>query len=214
MKSATPEGDLSAAEFDDLLKDPRATAEYRIVRATRRLLTTKGLEVSMDDIATEAELGRRTVFRYFSSRDELLARAMNESLDHFNHQVNDSMNAETDFETWLFSVVQSLHQTQLRAGRGLWQLAATDDDDLPAPLAKVNKKRRDSRHLLTQTIAKEAWRRCGHSGKLPRDVELAFALTISSFAVHSLHIDYSAQQDETVKAVSSMLHAFLMSGTA
>lgn len=214
MKSTTSDGELSAAELEELLKDPRATAEYRIVRATRRLLVTKGLEVSMDDIAAEAELGRRTVFRYFSSRDELLARAMNESLDHFNNQVNSSMNAETDVETWLFSVVQSLHQTQLRAGRGLWQLAATDDDDLPAPLAKVNKKRRDSRHLLTQTIAKEAWKRCGRSGQLPRDIELAFALAISSFTVHSLHVDYSAQQDETVKAVSSMLHSFLMRGAA
>lgn len=214
MKSTTSDGDLSAAELEELLKDPRATAEYRIVRATRRLLVTKGLEVSMDDIAAKAELGRRTVFRYFSSRDELLARAMNESLDHFNNQVNSSMNTEADIETWLFSVVQSLHQTQLRAGRGLWQLAATNDDDLPAPLAKVNKKRRDSRHLLTQTIAKEAWKRCGRSGQLPRDIELAFALAISSFTVHSLHVDYSAQQEETVKAVSSMLHAFLMRGAA
>ena len=209
MKNVISDGDLSAAELEELLKDPKATAEYRIVRATRRLLVTKGLDVSMDDIATEAELGRRTVFRYFPSRDELIARAMNESLEHFNHQVTNSMNSETDFGTWLFSVVQSLHQTQIRAGRGLWQLAATDDKDLSAPLAEVNEKRRRSRHLLTRSIAKEAWKRSGQSGQLPRDIELAFALTISSFAVHSLHIDYSAQQDETVRAISSMLHAFI-----
>ena len=57
--------DLSADELENLLKDPRSTQEYRILRATRRLLAREGLGVSIDAIAVEAGLGRRTIFRYF-----------------------------------------------------------------------------------------------------------------------------------------------------
>lgn len=200
-------------DLEAILDDPRATVEYRITRAARRLLATHGLEVSMDDIATEAQVGRRTVFRYFSSRDELIARALSDSLNIFNNQVDQSLQGETDLQQWLFRVVESLHVSQLRAGRGIWQLAATDDKDLPVPIAKVNRQRRQSRRILTQAISQEAWKRSGESGEAPRDIELAFALAISSFAVHSLHGDYSAKQDETVQAISAMLYALLKGAT-
>ena len=201
--------ELSSDDLDSLLKDPKATVEYRIVRATRRLLVTKGLDVSMDDIATEADLGRRTIFRYFPTRDDLIARAFSESLQHFNQQVMSSIATETDFKTWLSSVVESLHQSQIRAGRGMWELAATDDDHLPLPIAKVNKQRRQSRQKLTNAIASEAWQRAGGNGQTPRDIELSFALTISSFAVQSLHNDYKANEKESVDAIASMLFSFI-----
>lgn len=207
--SSTNQPDLEA-----ILDDPKATIEYRITRAARRLLATHGLEVSMDDIATEAQVGRRTVFRYFPSRDDLIAKALSDSLTIFNNQVDQSLMVETDLKQWLLKVVESLHVSQIRAGRGIWQLAATDDKDLPAPIAKINKQRRQSRRVLTQAISREAWKRSGHSGDVPRNVELAFALAISSFAVHSLHSDYSAKQEETVQAISSMLYAILKGAAA
>ncbi len=203
------DSELSSEDLDSLLKDPKATVEYRIVRATRRLLVSKGLDVSMDDIATEADLGRRTVFRYFPTRDDLIARAFSESLQHFNQQVMSSIAAETDFKTWLTSVVESLHQSQLRAGRGMWELAATDDSHLPPPIAKVNKQRRSSRKELTVAIAAEAWHRAGGTGDTPRDIELSFALTISSFAVQSLYNDYKAKENESIQTIASMLFSFI-----
>lgn len=201
--------ELTRDDLDSLLKDPKATVEYRIVRATRRLLVSKGLDVSMDEIASEADLGRRTIFRYFSSRDELIARAFSESLQQFNQQVLNSIATESDFKTWLTSVVATLHQSQVRAGRGMWELAATDDSHLPTVIAKVNKQRRSSRQKLTTAIADEAWSRAKGTGKTPREVELSFALAISSFAVHSLNDDYNASETESIDAISSMLFHFI-----
>lgn len=201
--------EISPEDLDSLLRDPKATVEYRIVRATRRLLVTKGLDVSMDDIAAEAELGRRTIFRYFPSRDDLIARAFSESLQHFNKQVMSSIAVETDFKTWLTSVVTSIHQSQLRAGRGMWELAATDDKHLPAPIAKINRQRRTSRRDLTLAVATEAWQRAGGENEMPRDIELSLALTLSSFAVQSLDNDYKARESESVEAISSMLYSFI-----
>ncbi len=91
----------------------------------------------------------------------------------------------------------------------MWELAATDDNHLPPPIAKVNKQRRSSRNELTVAIAAEAWHRAGGTGDTPRDIELSFALTISSFAVQSLYNDYKAKENESIQTIASMLFSFI-----
>lgn len=201
--------DLTADELETLLKDPKSTTEFRILRATRRLLAREGLGVSVDAVAVEAELGRRTIFRHFATRDDLIARALSDSLGRFHSQVADAISESSDIDEWLVDVVTQLHGSQRRAGMALWQLSASNDDDLSPPIARVNKHRRESRQVLTNSIADTAWKKAGGNGTAPRSVELAVALSISSFAVHSLNVDYGAGDDETVASVAAMLSAIL-----
>jgi AcrR family transcriptional regulator len=54
-----------------------------VLTATRKLLMEKGIEnASMEDIATEAEYTRRTLYAYFNSRDEILLMVFTEDLAH------------------------------------------------------------------------------------------------------------------------------------
>ena len=214
MTSAGNPTELTADQLESLLKDPKSTTEFRILRATRRLLAREGLGISIDAVADEAGLGRRTVFRHFATRDELVARALSESLSRFHTQVADALSESTDFDQWLTDVVSKLLGSQSRAGAGLWQLAASNDEDLPEALAVVNRHRREARRSLTQSIARAAWNKVGGSGAVPRSVELAFALSISSFAIHSLDVDYESQSNESVAAVVEMLAATVRSAAA
>ena len=109
----------------------------------------------------------------------------------------------------MLATVRSLHTMQLTAGRGIWQLAAAEDDELPEPIARVNAKRRKDRHDSTVAIAQEAWKRAGRRGKVPRRVELMFALVFTSFAAHSLNFDYGADEDESVRALAELLTGYL-----
>ena len=206
-----PNSALSAADLGRILKTRKATAEFRILHATRALLTVTGLGVSMDAIAIEAGISRRTLFRHFPVRDELVARALDESLQYFHGQVTETFEISVDLREWLRSVVSVLHSIQIGAGRGIWQLAAADDSELPAPIAAVNAKRRQARHETTVVIAQEAWRRCGHEGKVPREVEIMFALTFSSFAARSLNFDYGVSEEESVRALAELLGGYLES---
>lgn len=199
----------SAQELDTLLTNRKANAEFRILRAARRQLALNGLGISMDAIADEAGVGRRTIFRHFPVRDELVAQALEVSLSHFHNHVPAALGEQIPFEEWLYQVIAELHSMQLTAGKGMWQLAATEDQNLPAPIAAVNVKRRQQRHESTQSIAQEAWRRLGKSGNVPRNVELMFALTLASFAARSLNFDYGAETDETIQAMTDMLVGFL-----
>lgn len=209
MTQAGNRTDLTADELENLLKDPRSSTEFRILRATRRLLAREGLGVSIDAIAVEADLGRRTIFRHFATRDDLIARALSDSLGRFHTQVAEAISDSSDLDQWLVDVVTQLHSSQRSAGVALWQLAASSDKDLSSPIARVNKHRRDTRRLLTQSIAQAAWTKAGGNGKVPRSIELAVALSISSFAVQSLNVDYDAQDPETVTSTAGMLSAVL-----
>lgn len=214
MNTSGSPTDISADELENLLKNPRASAEFRILRATRRRLAISGLGVSIDEIATEAGLGRSTVFRHFPSRDALVARALTDSLSRFHAQVIDAINESADLHQWLLDVVTTLHGSQIRAGRAMWQLAASDDADLSAPIAQVNHLRRDSRKRLTISIADAAWARAGGTGSAPAEIELSFALAISSFAIHSLNIDYEVDEVDSVRSIASMLGAHLRARVA
>jgi AcrR family transcriptional regulator len=63
-------------------KDAEREARQRfIVEATRRLLAERDLDdVTMDDIAKAAEYSRRTLYRYFQSRDEIMLLILVEDL--------------------------------------------------------------------------------------------------------------------------------------
>ena len=209
MRNSVPATDLTADELEDLLKSPKASAEFRILRATRRRLAITGLGVSIEEIAAEAGLGRSTVFRHFPSRDDLVARALTDSLTRFHAQVFDAINEVSDLDKWLLDVVATLHGSQIRAGRALWQLAASDDADLSAPIAQANRLRRDARKQLTRSIADVAWTKASGKGSAPQEIEMAFALAISSFAIHSLNVDYEVDESVSVASIASMLSAHL-----
>lgn len=204
-----PPKDQWGEVMDAILTDRRAAAEFRIIRATRRLLIRDGLDISVDAIAEEAGVGRRTVFRYFPSRDDLIAAALNASLFIFERQVREPPKDNVPFDEWMYGVVSSLYSMQGAAGLGVWQLASTEDRNLPEPIAAVNAKRREQRKEGTLSIAQSAWDRLGKSGDVPRKVELMFAMAISSFSVRSLAFDYEADDDEVVRMITNVLVGYL-----
>ena len=197
--------------LDAILTDRKATAEFRIIRATRRLLTKDGLDISVDAIAHEAGVGRRTVFRYFSSRDDLIAAALDASLFIFQHEVRSTPKDDVPIDVWMFQVVSALYSMQAGAGLGVWQLASTEDIRLPEPIAEINVRRREQRKEGTLSIAQSAWDRLGKSGDVPREVELMFAMSISSFNVRSLAFDYEANANEVIRMISNVLVSYLKS---
>lgn len=200
---------MSSEQLGTILKSRKSTVEFAILRATKSLLATTGLNVSMDAIAEEAGISRRTLFRHFSVRDELVARALDESLAYFHDLAAQDLSTTSDLREWLSRTVAALHSTQIGAGRGLWQLAASDDEELPPVIAEVNKKRRDARHQTTRAIAQEAWKRSGKKGAVPRKVEVMFALAFSSFAARSLNVDYGVTEEDSVDALVELLASFL-----
>jgi AcrR family transcriptional regulator len=207
--AGTAEPEPAVGDLDSVLGDRSSVFRLRVLRATRRLLADRGLSVSMDDIATAADVGRRSLFRHFGGRDTLVAEALSGALDWYDEQVVRVDDAEASLESWLERLIRRIHQMHIAAGRGMWQMAAAADDELAPEIAEVNRRRRHDRRATTETIAREAWQRAGGRGKAPRAVSDACALAISSFATRSMVDDFSVGVAELAKTTAAMLSAFI-----
>jgi AcrR family transcriptional regulator len=207
--AGTADPEPAVGDLDSVLGDRSSVFRLRVLRATRRLLADRGLGVSMDDIAAAADVGRRSLFRHFSSRDALVAEALSGALDWYDEQVVRVDDAEASLEVWLEGLILRIHQMHIAAGRGMWQMAAAADDELAPEIAEVNRRRRQDRHSTTETIAREAWQRAGGRGKPPRAVIDACALAISSFATRSMVDDFSTHAADLAETTAAMLSAFI-----
>jgi AcrR family transcriptional regulator len=185
--------------------DHAAVFRARVTRATQALLADKGLGVSMDDIATASGVGRRSLFRHFASRDALVAEALDRSLAWFGDQLSGQLATQQPLQAWLADLASRVHRIHLTAGRALWQLAAADDDQLPAEIAELNRRRRTYREQWTVSVASHAWRLAGGQGPVPEVVVDTFAVTLSSFATRSMINDLQLSMDRTAAHAGNLL---------
>ena len=191
--------------------DPTLALRERAVRAAQALVAEKGLEVSMDDIAVAAGVGRRSLFRYFESRDDLVAEGLARSLDWFGRHLAAHEPCGEDLDEWLVSLARYVHRTCLDAGKGLWQMAAADNDDLPEPIAALNRRRRADRRRWTAEMANRAWTSSGGGGETPEVVLDAFSMFLSSFSTRSLATDLRVGLDRIATSSAAVLSATIRS---
>jgi AcrR family transcriptional regulator len=192
-------------DVDDLLDNPKSVVRMRVLRAVRPLLAKRGLSVSMDDIAAAAGVSRRSLFRYFDSRDQLVADALGSVIDVYAGGLGDALSAERDFDQWLRELVTMLYRAHHDAGLGMWELTASEDADLPPQLAAVNRRRREARRGFTEEIARAAWRHAGGTGRCPAIVVDTVALVFSTFVVRSMLDDYEVRFERLVACAVAIL---------
>jgi len=201
-------------DLDDVLDNPKSVVRLRVLRSTRPLLAERGLSVSMDEIAAAAGVSRRSLFRHFESRDELVAETLGSVIDAYEGGVGDALSGERELDEWLTNMVTTLYRAHRDAGRGVWELTSAADGVLSPPLAAVNRRRREVRQVLTDSLARAAWRHAGGRGRCPTVVVDTVALVISTFVVQSMLNDYEVKFDRlvtcAVAALSGVLRAQLV----
>jgi AcrR family transcriptional regulator len=142
----------------------QATTDLVLV-AARQLLMSDGLDVTMDQIAEAAGVGRRTLFRYFCTRERLLADALESGVQLYGELLP---TFHDDWRTWLREICQAAHHMQASYGPGYWELISRTD--LPAELAAVNERRHTRRTTAMSRIASKLWREAGGTASPPPHV--------------------------------------------
>src|SRR5581483_1065280 len=112
----------AAPERPSLVEEHRRSARDRILRAARLVMAERGLATRVDDVAVAAGVGRRTVFRYFESRDALLAAALTDSMRSYGDHIP-RPEPERPLEDWLDDALVAIHRMNARHGRVYWELA-------------------------------------------------------------------------------------------
>ena len=116
----------------------------------------------MDDIAEEAGVSRRTLFRHFESRERLIADSLEASIQLYGELLP---SFEGSWKGWLREVCDAAHKMQAGYGPGYWEL--TSRTDLPPEIAAVEVRRRARRRDVMERIAGKLWREAGGHGDPP-----------------------------------------------
>ncbi len=83
--------------------------EKQIIDSARKLFNTKGFKkVSMDEIAKEARVTKRTVYAYFSSKEKLFRFFINEEIKNMRKIVEEAEKQDIDYFEKFHQVVYKL----------------------------------------------------------------------------------------------------------
>lgn len=177
-----------------LVEQKRQTTADHLVRAAVAGLAKHGFAVTVDDIAREANVSRRTIFRHFATRDDLLAVALTEQSDMFRSALP-QLGAQ-DWPTWLTALCQAVHQANETLHRTLHELV-TRQDLSPRLLAfadDIDSYRRSRNSAVGDTL----WRAVGGVGEVPAQLQAAVAAHLSPHFTTAVSQD--ARGDHSIAA--------------
>ena len=81
----------------------------QILNAAKKLFTNYGFKrVSMDEIASEAGVTKKTVYTYFSSKEELLKYCIKEELQNMRKIIENVESKKLDFMETVHQVIYNL----------------------------------------------------------------------------------------------------------
>jgi len=190
-----------------LAQEQRRLARDRIERAALAVLGREGMASTVEDVAAEAGVSARTVFRHYGTRDHMIATALRAQLQHYGDTLpRPEKGAKLD--DWLPKLLVEVHRRNAALGRAYWELAA-HGDHLDGELAEVAELRRAARTRLVTAVATTAWRLSGRRGRPPAWLVDVFAIHLSSFATRSLVADFGRDPDDAAEASARALLALL-----
>ena len=185
--------------------DRRAAVRERIVRGARAELAERGLAVRVEDVAVAAGVSRRTVFRYFETRESLLAAALQDSMRSYGDRVP-RPEPDVELEEWLRAALVAVHRMNAQHGRVYFELASGADFD--GPLRDIARARRAARAELVHRFTATAWRLAGGPGDPPRWLHDTVAVSLSAFATEALGPDVGRSAEEVGESMAlSLTHA-------
>lgn len=190
-----------------LADEQRRLARDRIERAALTVLGREGMASTVEDVAAEAGVSVRTVFRHYGTRDHMIAIALRSQLQHYGDALP-RPDKGVQLDDWLPKLLVEVHRRNAEMGRAYWELAA-HSGSLEGELAEVAELRQNARTRLVTAVATTAWRLSGRRGRPPGWVVDVFAIHLSSFATRSLVADFGRDPDDVADASARALLAVL-----
>jgi len=178
----TDGGDSFPSPRPTLREDSRSHARARIVEGAKVAVAKWGLDATVDQIADEAGVSRRTVFRQFSSHAELLLVTLEEIRQLFEAGIPKAPSADEDLETWLIESTVAVHELfRSSLGRAFWDLHV-DRPRISQDVTDFIAKTPQIRRRIASAALTDAWRALGAGGEPPSWLLDTFSIHLSGFA--------------------------------
>ena len=194
----------NGANHRSLSDELKSVTRHRIVAAAQALLPRRGLGITVDEVAEEAGVSARTIFRHFATRDQLLAAALADLRGQLGDLFVGPPPGATDLRGWLRAITAVIHRTIAeRFGRSWWEIY-TDPEDMAPELEREIQALRDYREAVAMTIGKDVWQAAGGTGLPPRWLADAFLVSVSAFGYFALAVSRDVTPEETGRVCGDM----------
>ena len=207
---------LSLLSLED---ERRSLTRDRIRRASMTVVAERGFDATVEEIARRSGVSARTVFRYYQSRDQLIAGTVLDmfeacglprSVDDFDHRIEGLPAAIEDVDGWLEGLAVLFHTRSASIfGLAFWDIHMPRHNT-SAVLREVNELRRQYRTRGMSYLVGVVWGAAGGRGEPPHELALAFAVNLSAFTTQSLMVDFNCTPAEigslTAHILRTMLH--------
>jgi AcrR family transcriptional regulator len=180
----------------------RQTTADHLVRAAVAGLAKHGFRVTVDDIAHEAGVSRRTIFRHFATRDDLLAVALTQQSDIFRSTLPQL--GDQGWPAWLAELCQEVHQANDTLHRTLHELVTRHD--LSPRMLKFADDIDTYRRGRNSDVADTLWQAIGQGGGAPAELRAVVASHLSPHFTTAVSQD--AQGDHRMAA--SLAHESIL----
>jgi len=180
----------------------RDAANEHILTSARRWVLANGLDATMEQLAVGAGVSRRTLFRLFGTREQLLASAFAAGMAEYQH---DLPVYEGDRDEWLRATCEAAHRINVPTGPGFWEL--TSRPDLPPDLAATERDRRRKIRETMLAIARLLWRSSDGVGDPPDELIATVGAHLSPHFTAAVQVDLGQSwQVASALAYDSILH--------
>jgi AcrR family transcriptional regulator len=196
-----------------LAGEQREMARQRILRAAGAALAARGLAATVDDVAEAAGVSRRTIFRYFATRDALFVEVIQAGVRRYAEQLP-APPEDGDLQAWLAELLAVTHRLNARNGRVFWDLTGVRTEDLSPDLAAAAAECRDSRNRFAVTVTGFLWKARGGPAAPPPWLTDAVAVQLSGFTTQSLAGDLDRSPDQVAAVSAQVIEASLSAALA
>jgi AcrR family transcriptional regulator len=195
-----------------LLHQQRQVARDRIERAAWRVLAAKGLSATAEEVASEAGVSIRTVFRHYGTRDHMIATALRTQLFHYGDTLPVPQ-PDATLETWLPELLCEVHRVNAEMGRAYWEMAALGYT-LTGEVGDVAAERLAARTRFVNVVSRGAWRLAGNRSRPPAWLVDLFAIHLSAFTTRELVSDFGRSVEEVASMSSRLLISAVRSASS
>ena len=182
----------------------REPARDRIRRAARVVVARRGFDATIEEIAEEAGLSQRTVFRQCSSRDALIVEAVKDMFEACGDRpIAGLPTPAEDLEGWIAGLARTIHTRNAEIiGQAFWDIHAPHTSP---PLREICELRERYRIRGIRHLVELAWGAAGGQGAPPDSLTWVFALQFSVFTTQALTIDFRLSPTEIGDVTAELL---------
>jgi len=135
-------------------KPVKPDKKQRIMKAVEQLFRTRRFhETTLDEIARAAEVGKGTIYLYFTDKEDLIFQAAVEGFDGMCLQLRENAAQGVAFRATLLRACEEI-STFFRARRSLFRIILSEGDrDAESGAGGLQQRWRERRRTMTEAVA-------------------------------------------------------------